>query len=376
MTFNHATGVQLPVGAEEFFMNKDELRLSIILPVFNGGKTLKRTLDSIVIQQFDYKYEVVIINDSSTDESVEIIEAYSKILPINLVNVNLEVHCAGNSRQLALGKCKGEWVTFIDQDDEFEPDAFKQVFETIDFNKLKYICCTMLYEFDEDTGRIVEHTNFQDNIDVWLHGKYYNRKNLLEVYSEDIHFKKDLKYLEDLYFNNRVIYVLFKLGLLNRPTFVYYPINTYKWYDHGSSTHSKLVNGGYIFNHWGIANHYCDVVFPPILKMRKYIRNLESEASMIQMVYADLGYLYVNYNILVANYGEYDKQTIKLLNKICKYLPKLLKYFRITNVFDYTYPTIEYTLKTYNLSQDELNRLIHIAFPAWWNMILTRSSKH
>ena len=61
----------------------DEIKLSIILPVYNGGATLHRPLQSILNQNFPAPYEVVIINDNSQDNSLEVINKYLPLLPIN-----------------------------------------------------------------------------------------------------------------------------------------------------------------------------------------------------------------------------------------------------------------------------------------------------
>ena len=353
----------------------EELKLTIILPVYNGEYTLERTLNSIVRQKFQYPYEVLIINDNSQDNSLQKINLFVDKLPINLINVDLPTHCAGNSRNIGLDVARGEWVTFIDQDDEFEDNALNSVIDIINANNLQYVCCTVLYEYDEDTDEIKEHKELEDNIDVWLHGKYYNRKNLLDAYS-NIRFKKDLRYLEDLYFNNQVLQVLFSINVINKPTFIYYTLTTYKWYDHSRSTHHKKIEDRYIFNHWGIANHYCDVVFPSLIEMHKTSKNLESDSSLTHMAYADLGYLYVNYNILCYNYGVDDFITKMLLDKICEYLPTFLKIFKIKNIFDLVYRTIDYTFKNSGLTDSEIQSFITMTFPAWWNMLLTKCSMY
>lgn len=350
----------------------NEIKLSIILPVYNGGKTLNRTLDSIKKQKCSFNYEVIIINDNSEDDSLDIIKSYLTELPIHLLNVNLDVHCAGNSRNLGLDCALGEWITFIDQDDEFEDNAFQTVMDIIESNHLKYICCTLLYEYNENTGEIVEHNDLKDNIDVWLHGKYYHKNNLLRKYN--LRFKQDLKYLEDLYFNSRVIEVLFKLRLIYKPTLTYYITKTYKWYEHDSSTHSKLVEGGYVFNHWGLANHYFDCVIPPLIEMIKYSENIESEEAIIRMAFADLAYVYVNYNV-IYNYYDGDTNILSLtLDSVCRNLPEMFKYMKITNVFDLVNPTISTTLEQAGYKPEEYDSVLLISFAEWWGIVLTSCS--
>lgn len=349
-----------------------ETKLSIILPVYNGGKTLRRTLDSIKKQQCSFNYEVVIINDNSEDDSLDVIMSYLPEMPIHLINVNLDVHCAGNSRNIGLQSALGEWITFIDQDDELEDNAFQTVIDIIEANHLKYICCTLLYEYNENTGEVVEHTDLRDNIDVWLHGKYYHKENLLRAYN--ITFKPDLKYLEDLYFNSKVIEVLFKLGVIMKPTLTYYLTKTYKWHEHDSSTHSKLVEGGYIFNHWGLANHYFDCVIPPLIEMMSWSRNLESTDAIIRMAFADLAYVYVNYNIVAQTYPGDDYILSLIGSSVCRHLPSMLSCMPITNVFDLVNPTIVTTLEQAGYKEEDYDKVLITSFAEWWGILLTSCS--
>lgn len=347
----------------------DEIKLSIVLPLYNGERTIARTLDSIAAQDFRYPYEIVIVNDNSTDKSLEEVSKYLSILPIHLINVNLDVHCAGNSRNIGIDASRGEWVTFIDHDDEFEPNAFNTVFDIIEANFLEYICCTTLYEYNEVTGDTAHHTELHDNIDVWMHGKYYHKENLLDAYN--LRFKTNLKYLEDLYFNCRTIEILFDIGIINKPTFSYYTVETYKWYEHPYSTHSKVVEGGYNFNLWGLANYYCEDVLEPIIRMAKKCRNKESLNALTRIAYADIAYVYVNYNVLMYYYTRQDVIVGVLANNVCKYIPQILQLLPITNIFDYVTATIETTIRNSGFSDEEIQKVITMSFPEWWGMMLT-----
>ena len=350
----------------------NEVKLSLILPLYNGESTISRTLDSIVNQHFNYPYEVVIINDNSKDNSLNEVLKYVNILPIHLINVDLNVHCAGNSRQIGLDCCRGEWVTFIDQDDELEENAFNKVFSLIEQNELEYICCTLLYEYNDITGEIAEHTDLRDNIDVWLHGKYYNKKNLLDKYN--LRFKEDLVYLEDLYFNTQVLNVLFKIGLIYKPTYTYYITKTYKWHQHGQGTHEKIVEGNYIFNHWGVAHYYCDIVFPIMIDIAKNSKNLESWNATVKMTYSNIGYVFYNYNLLKLNYGKDSDILESLSNSFCKYLPDIISTMKITNVFDYVKESVQFSLQNVNCTPEQEKELMSTSFPEWWSNMLTKCS--
>lgn len=91
------------------------MRLSIIIPVYNAEKTLRRCLDSILSQD-DGNYEVICINDGSNDSSLEILEEYAlqdkRIRVVNQTNSGPSM-----ARNTGLDNAQGEWILFVDADD-------------------------------------------------------------------------------------------------------------------------------------------------------------------------------------------------------------------------------------------------------------------
>ena len=88
------------------------MRFSIIIPNYNKADYLKECLDSIFNQTIDKsKYEVLFIDDGSTDNSLEIIKDYD----IKLFNTNRKM--AGGARNKGIENAKGEYVLFLDSDD-------------------------------------------------------------------------------------------------------------------------------------------------------------------------------------------------------------------------------------------------------------------
>ena len=95
-------------------------KFSIIVPVYNTEKYLKRCLDSIKSQSFK-DYEVIIVNDGSTDNSSSIIGKYSYNV-INQKNQGLSM-----ARNNGVKKAKGEYLIFLDSDDYIEKDLLKEI---------------------------------------------------------------------------------------------------------------------------------------------------------------------------------------------------------------------------------------------------------
>ena len=108
-------------------MNKKPL-FSIIVPVYNTEKYLKKCLESIVNQTFD-DYEVIIVNDGSTDGSEKILEQYKQNEKIKIVkekNQGLSV-----ARNTGVDKSSGNYLLFIDSDDYIELNLLEELYKNI-----------------------------------------------------------------------------------------------------------------------------------------------------------------------------------------------------------------------------------------------------
>ena len=90
--------------------------LSIIIPVYNGGRYIKRCLGSILRQQNAPQYEIVVVNDGSTDNTAQILnkfaQKYNNIYIIDQQNAGVSV-----ARNNGIAASSGEYVTFVDCDD-------------------------------------------------------------------------------------------------------------------------------------------------------------------------------------------------------------------------------------------------------------------
>ena len=101
------------------------MKVSVIIPMYNAHNTLKRCLDSVVSQKFD-SFEVILIDDGSQDDTYEIARGYADQYPV--------VSCykknnggVSSARNYGLSKARGEYITFMDNDDEYEPEYFQRI---------------------------------------------------------------------------------------------------------------------------------------------------------------------------------------------------------------------------------------------------------
>ncbi len=100
-------------------INKSIPLVSIIIPTYNREKTLLRAIKSVLNQEYD-RYEIIIVDDGSTDNTRNIIESYLKNENIFYIFQKNKGVCA--ARNLGIEKANGEYIALLDSDDEFSPD--------------------------------------------------------------------------------------------------------------------------------------------------------------------------------------------------------------------------------------------------------------
>ena len=108
------------------------MRYSVIIPVYNAEGTLRRCLDSLVGQQFS-NYELLLINDGSTDGSDAICREYANTYSCVRYFVK-ENGGVSSARNLGLEQAEGEYILFVDSDDYVSEDYFALLSHTLESN--------------------------------------------------------------------------------------------------------------------------------------------------------------------------------------------------------------------------------------------------
>ncbi len=105
------------------------MKLSIIVPVYNmaAEKKLEYCLDSLVAQTVS-DYEIIAVDDCSTDESWEILKSYERRFPGKFHALHLEENKhQGGAKNAGLKAAQGDWIGFIDSDDWITPDMYERL---------------------------------------------------------------------------------------------------------------------------------------------------------------------------------------------------------------------------------------------------------
>ncbi|MGG3689495.1 glycosyltransferase family 2 protein [Caldifermentibacillus hisashii] len=140
----------------------DNSLVSVIIPVYNSGKFIAKTLDSVLNQTYK-QIEIIIVDDCSTDNSQQIINDYL-VSHDNIIYHRLEVNSgAAVARNKALDLAKGKYVAFLDSDDLWYPKKIEKQLELMQQKKAA-ICYTAIEMIDENDNLIKGKRNVLEMI--------------------------------------------------------------------------------------------------------------------------------------------------------------------------------------------------------------------
>ena len=134
-------------------MNKTIPAVSIIIPMYNAEKYVGECLDSILAQTFD-DYEVIVVDDCSTDNSAAIVESYVPKFKGKLQLVRSKVNSngqAGIPRNVAINLSRGEYIYFIDADDAITATALEEFYTAAEKFGADIVYCEKYYRAPGDT---------------------------------------------------------------------------------------------------------------------------------------------------------------------------------------------------------------------------------
>lgn len=203
--------------------------VSVIIPVYNGEQILKISLDSLVQQTYS-RFEVVIINDGSSDDTEKVVAKYTSLLEIKYIyQENSGVAMARNK---GISVATGDYVCFLDADDFYEPDFIKKMYSKISSSNADVCYCG--YNIVKRKKKVKKLTSFKKRnvLEGYILGRiavpstgWIIRKSLIE--DNGIKFPPRISWGEDFEFFCQV------LSLSRKPVFVRRYLTNYN-YGHSS----------------------------------------------------------------------------------------------------------------------------------------------
>ena len=306
--------------------------LSIVVPVYNVSKYLKECLDSISKQTFN-DFEVILVNDGSTDNSLDILNEYSKI------DNRFKVYTKSNgglssARNYGMQYVTGDYLTFLDSDDYLELNTYQEMMNNLIDNNNDLVVANIKYFFEDNReGYVLKGLNEDIN-------EITSKKALLspmfawnKVYKTSYFKQINKTYPEGLWYEDIPVTTLLftnteKIGYVDKDLYHYRQRST-------SIMGTKSSRNGEIF------------------KILEIVINNFQERNIYDKYKDELEYLFLEhtkvygqYRFLVQdNYQELYKQSEIFMKK---YFPnyknnKYIKYLNIKNKI------LLYTLNSYTM---------------------------
>lgn len=193
--------------------------LSIILPVFNGEAFIRRTIQSVIEQRLK-NWELIVVNDGSTDQSEAIISEFST-LDARIIKISQENKGLSAARNTGYLKATGQYIVFLDADDYVEPNYYKELVASTEKSGADFVVSGYIRDFVQRNGdikscplifdkkflrlrydkeQLIKSCSQMYFYNVYIHvwNKIYRHDFLLE---NGILFDETIRYAEDVPYN-------------------------------------------------------------------------------------------------------------------------------------------------------------------------------
>ena len=172
----------------------NQISVSIIIPVYNAVSYIHKCLNSLVDQSIE-NYEIICVNDASTDETLSVLESYAHRYS-NIIVINHQINKRqGGARNTGIRTARGMYIGFVDSDDWVEKNMYKELYEEAkkydldvvdtdyDIINAKGKVLSRCYIFDKDIhDELVEHNRKKlMTMGGAYGGKYINALSYLKI---------------------------------------------------------------------------------------------------------------------------------------------------------------------------------------------------
>lgn len=316
----------LKIIAEHQISNNIEI--SLLISTYNKSQFIKNTLNSILKQSLDKsKFEVIVVDDCSTDDTLEIVERIiTEFSNYKLVQLNENSGTPAKPRNLSIDLSKGKFLMFVDGDDWLPENAVEKLYTMLKLNKTDYATGLTKYMYNNKVGRagVTLSKIAQNKLDIKHYRKsFYHLAPAGRMIKSEIIKNNNIRFPSMIYGEDLQFFaeVFFHVNKISTTQDVVYFANRYK--DNVSLVKSKdsTLNNRMIF------------------QMRAY-KNLVSKYKNNNL-FKNLVIRLLNRDILSAKFYSY-----KFIKEIDVMLPTLQKAIKL----------IEKDFKVKHLLDDELNQ--------------------
>lgn len=209
--------------------------VSIIVPIYNAAMDMVPCLESIKHQRYQ-NLEVLLVNDGSSDASLEICRMYARLDP-RVIIIDKENTGVSGTRNAAIERARGKYLQFVDSDDQLDPNATRLLVEAAEETQADLVICnycsvmpdgkTTVHGFMQPYTRM-DKAQFarclMEEPASFYYGVMWNklyRADLVRAHT-DVRCSEEMTWSEDLYFNLTYIRYAERFFALTTPIYNYY----------------------------------------------------------------------------------------------------------------------------------------------------------
>lgn len=206
------------------------MKYSIIIPAYNCEKTIEKCIDSVLNQTYQ-NYELIIVNDGSTDKTANIIKGY-KEKHSNVIVINNTNHGVSYSRNIGVKNSTGDYITFLDADDYYEIDCLSVINNYLKKNRVDFLRYNFKNDgiggFNNDIYDLVGENISKEKLFQHLLTNSKKIPNLVMLLfiknniAKKIEFNENLHMMEDVDYYNQLIYASKKNLIIDEKKYNYY----------------------------------------------------------------------------------------------------------------------------------------------------------
>lgn len=195
------------------------IKVSVVIPVYNGEGYIKRCLDSLAKQTLE-SIEIIVVNDGSTDNTLSVLQQYDERYP-NLFKIFTVVNGGqGIARNFGAKQAKGKYLCFIDSDDYTHPEMLQKLYDSAENNQSDLVICSY-YRLNEQGEILYSEMDKVRNIKINMNTSPWNKLFLKEKWDKyQIKFSEELWY-EDLEATLTYLLISENISYIKEPLYYY-----------------------------------------------------------------------------------------------------------------------------------------------------------
>ena len=190
--------------------------VSIICPTYNHEKFIPQALDGFIIQKTDFRFEIIVHDDASTDNTAQIVKAYEAKFPHLFANIyqseNQFSKAIGNVSKITFAAAKGKYLALCEGDDYWtDPFKLQKQVDYLEAHSAYSICWTRFKMFEQSSNSFIESDSHSDvekftDTEISLHNIFdpYITMTLTSVFRTSV-IKGSEKFA---YFKDNTLYAL------------------------------------------------------------------------------------------------------------------------------------------------------------------------